>query len=182
MMKGEPAAAPAASVTGPKRRPARGGDDCELFADEPLMDRVGFLIRRLHQIHVALFMQAAEGADITTIQFTVLSVLHQMKEVDQSELASQVSMDRTNISEVVRRLSARGYIAVRINPEHGRKRRVRLTQAGAAFLKQVDRCAHEANRKTVIGLSAGDRRTLVKILQRLVSKQGAFGQTPVRLR
>lgn len=83
------------------------------------MDRVGFLIRRLHQIHGALFTQAAEGVDITTIQFTVLSALHQVKEMDQSELANQVSMDRTNISEVVRRLSARGYVAVRINPEHG---------------------------------------------------------------
>ena len=132
MMKGEPAAAPAASVTGPKRRPARGGDDCELFADEPLMDRVGFLIRRLHQIHVALFMQAAEGADITTIQFTVLLVLHQMKEVDQSELASQVSMDRTNISEVVRRL-ARGYIAVRINPEHGREAACSVDTSGCGL-------------------------------------------------
>ena len=66
-----------------------------------------------------MFTQAAEGVDITTIQFTVLSALREVKEMDQSELANQVSMDRTNISEVVRRLSARGYVAVRINPEHG---------------------------------------------------------------
>lgn len=45
-----------------------------------------------------------------------------------------------------------------------------------AFLKQVDRCAFEANWK-IVGLSAGDRRTLVSILQRLVSKQGAFGHS-----
>jgi len=46
-----------------------------LFADAPLMERFGFLIRRLHQIHIALFMQEVGDLDITTIQFTALSVL-----------------------------------------------------------------------------------------------------------
>jgi hypothetical protein len=75
----------------PSARPAIAS----LFADTPLMKRFGFLIRRLHQIHVALFLQEAKGLDITTIQFTALSVLHQHGEIDQSELAVHVGMDRT---------------------------------------------------------------------------------------
>src|SRR5471032_1100675 len=98
-----------------------------LFADTPLTERVGFLIRRLHQIHVALFVQEAAELDITTIQFTALSVLYQRGEIDQSELAMHVGMDRTNVSDVVRRLLERGYMTVRVNPAHGRRRLIGLT-------------------------------------------------------
>jgi len=98
-----------------------------LFAESPLVERVGFLIRRLHQIHLALFFQEVGDLDITTIQFTALSVLFQRGEIDQSELAVQVGMDRTNVSDVVRRLLERGYVTVRVNPVHGRRRLIGLT-------------------------------------------------------
>src|SRR5258708_12152183 len=109
-----------------------------LFADAPLMERFGFLIRRLHQIHIALFMQEAKDLDITTIQFTALSVLHQLGEIDQSELAVHVGMDRANVSDVVRRLSEKGYVTVRVNPAHGLKPLLFLPREGTAFRKEAD--------------------------------------------
>jgi len=152
------------------------------FADEALMDRVGFLIRRLHQIHVALFVQQADGMDITTIQFTALSVLYQLGEVDQSVLAVQVGMDRTNISEVIRRLASRGYVKVRINPTHGRRRLIRLTPAGLAFLKKADDCARFAQDRTIAPLSPRERRIFADLLRRLVQQQNALGGAPLRLK
>jgi len=152
------------------------------FADEPLMDRVGFLIRRLHQIHVALFVQQADGMDITTIQFTALSVLHQLGEIDQSVLAVQVGMDRTNVSEVVRRLASRGYVKVRINPTHGRRRLIAMTPAGLAFLKKADDCARIAHDRTIAPLSPGERRIFGDLLRRLVQEQNALGRAPLRLK
>jgi DNA-binding MarR family transcriptional regulator len=152
------------------------------FAAEPLMDRVGFLIRRLHQIHVALFVQQADGMDITTIQFTALSVLHQSGEIDQSVLAVQVGMDRTNVSEVVRRLASRGYVKVRINPTHGRRRLIALTPAGLAFLKKADDCARIAQDRTIAPLSPGERRIFADLLRRLVQEQNALGRAPLRLK
>ena len=153
-----------------------------LFADTPLMERVGFLIRRLHQIHVALFVQEAAQLDITTIQFTALSVLYQRGEIDQSELAMQVGMDRTNVSDVVRRLLERGYMTVRINPEHGRRRLIRLTAQGMAFLKKADRCAQRAQERTVAALSGPDRKVFAALLQHLVQEQNSLGRSPLRLK
>src|ERR1700722_10532649 len=118
-----------------------------LFADTPLMERVGFLIRRLHQIHVALFVQEVGELDITTIQFTALSMLYQRGETDQSELAVQIGMDRTNISDVVRRLLERGYLTVRVNPAHGRRRLIGLADKGVAFLRRADQCASRAHER-----------------------------------
>jgi len=130
-----------AAAAGAKALPSVRLATTNLFADAPLMERFGFLIRRLHQIHIALFMQEAEDLDITTIQFTALSVLHQLGEIDQSELAAHVGMDRANVSDVVRRLTDRGYVTVRVNPAHGRKRLLLLTRDGLSFLKIADRCA-----------------------------------------
>jgi MarR family transcriptional regulator, lower aerobic nicotinate degradation pathway regulator len=153
-----------------------------LFADAPLMERFGFLIRRLHQIHVALFMQEAKDLDITTIQFTALSVLHQCGEIDQSELAAQVGMDRTNVSDVVRRLSERGYVTVRVNPAHGRKRLILLTRGGASFLKTADQCALRAQERTVSALAQQDQKVFAGLLRRLVQEQNALGRSPLRLK
>jgi DNA-binding MarR family transcriptional regulator len=154
----------------------------DLFANEPLMERFGFLIRRLHQIHVALFMQEAEDLDITTIQFTALSVLHQRGEIDQSELAAQVGMDRTNVSDVVRRLSERGYVTVRVNPTHGRKRLVLLTAEGTSFLKAADQCALRAQQRTVSALTLSDQKAFAAMLRHLVQEQNALGRSPLRLK
>ena len=146
------------------------------------MERVGFLIRRLHQIHVALFVQAVGELDITTIQFTTLSVLYQRGETDQSELAVQIGMDRTNISDVVRRLLERGYVMVRVNPAHGRRRLIGLTAEGVAFLKRADRSASRAHEQTVAVLDKPDRELFAALLQRLVQEQNALGRSPLHLK
>jgi MarR family transcriptional regulator, lower aerobic nicotinate degradation pathway regulator len=153
-----------------------------LFAGTPLMDRVGFLIRRLHQIHVALFVQEVGELDITTIQFTTLSMLYQRGETDQSELAVQIGMDRTNISDVVRLLLERGYVTVRVNPAHGRRRLIDLTPEGVAFLKRVDQCASRAHERTVAALARPDRELFAALLQRLVQEQNALGRSPLHLK
>jgi DNA-binding MarR family transcriptional regulator len=153
-----------------------------LFADSPLMDRVGFLIRRLHQIHLALFVQEVGDLDLTTIQFTAMSVLHQRGEIDQSALAVQVGMDRTNVSDVVRRLLERGYVTVRVNPVHGRRRLIALTEEGIAFLKLADHCASRAHQRTVEALAEPDRELFARLLQRLVQEQNALGRSPLHLK
>jgi MarR family transcriptional regulator, lower aerobic nicotinate degradation pathway regulator len=153
-----------------------------LFAESALMERVGFLIRRLHQIHLALFVQEVGDLDITTIQFTALSVLFQRGEIDQSELAVQVGMDRTNVSDVVRRLLERGYVTVRVNPAHGRRRLIDLTAEGIAFLKLADGCASRAHERTVASLTESDRKLFAALLQRLVLEQNALGRSPLHLK
>ena len=131
---------------------------------------------------LALFMQEAKNLDITTIQFTALSILHQRGEIDQSELAVQVGMDRTNVSDVVRRLLERGHVTVRVNPAHGRRRLIGLTAAGTAFLKMADRCALRAQERTVAALLEPDQKAFATLLRRLVQEQNTLGRSPLRLK
>ncbi len=59
-----------------------------------LADRPGHLIRRLHQIHVALFLEECGENDLTPVQFGVLTVLVDGAIRDQVTIAAMIGVDR----------------------------------------------------------------------------------------
>ena len=61
----------------------------------PLRQRPGFLIRRLHQIHVALFQQKCADFEITPLQYSLLSALAKRGTADQTTLAADISFTKS---------------------------------------------------------------------------------------
>ncbi len=49
--------------------------------------RLGFLIRLLHQIHLALFAEEREPFGVTPVQFSILSIAAARPGIEQGELA-----------------------------------------------------------------------------------------------
>ena len=82
-------------------------------ADWPLSTRPGFLVRRLHQIHISLFMEACAECRITPLQYSVLSILAASGPTDQTKLAAAVALDRTTTTGIAKRLHA-----PRVNEAH----------------------------------------------------------------
>ena len=72
-----------------------------------LTDRPGHLIRRLHQIHVAMFLEECSAYNLTPIQFGVLTVLDDGKARDQVTIATMIGVDRNTAADVIRRLEKR---------------------------------------------------------------------------
>jgi hypothetical protein len=70
----------------------------------PLDQRPGFLIRRLHQIHVALFQKNCAAFEITPLQYSLLSALAKRGTADQTALAADVAPQQPG------RLSACNYV------------------------------------------------------------------------
>src|SRR5437660_12610062 len=97
----------------------------------PLAQRPGFLIRRLHQIHVALFQETCAGFAITPLQYSLLSALAVRGTADQTTLAADVALDRTTTTGVLKRLQSRNFIERGIDRADRRARICRLTSAGA---------------------------------------------------
>jgi hypothetical protein len=48
------------------------------------------LIRRLHQIHVAIFLEECAAFNITPVQFSLLKALSPGAEMDQATIAMQI--------------------------------------------------------------------------------------------
>ena len=51
----------------------------------PLWSRPGYLIRRLHQIHVALFLEELRDSGLTPVQYGLLTALSFRGELDQKD-------------------------------------------------------------------------------------------------
>ena len=74
------------------------GEDLKLAdADEPapdgyrLQDQIGFILRKAHQRHVAIF--AGHIADLTPPQFAALAKLRDVGETSQNQLGQLIAMD-----------------------------------------------------------------------------------------
>src|SRR6266446_4438111 len=83
-----------------KKRPLRADT---VHSDMPLWGRPGFLLRRLHQIHYALFFEECAGFDITPVQYGLLTTVSLNPDLDQNSLARELGIDRTNVADVLNR-------------------------------------------------------------------------------
>ena len=135
----------------------------------PLERRPGFLIRRLHQIHVALFQEACGEFEVTPLQYSLLSALAARQTADQTTLAADIALDRTTTTGALKRLAARKFVERAVNGEDRRARLCKLTRAGATLLAKIEASARAAHRATLDNLSEREQVAFVDMMQRIVA-------------
>ena len=137
-----------------------------------LDQRPGFLIRRLHQIHVALFSRHCQQFGVTPVQFSLLTALAARGVADQTLLAGDVALDRTTTTGAVKRLQDRGLARRVVNTGDRRARLWSLTKKGAKLLGKMQASVREAHDATIAALEPSERSLLVALLRRLVAAHG----------
>src|ERR1700744_6373685 len=106
----KPAQATPARSAAPATAHAGAAADPSEWRHITLDARPGFLIRRLHQIHVALFIEECAPEGITPVQYSILTALDQMGPSEQIALSNAVGLDRANTADVIARLAERRFI------------------------------------------------------------------------
>src|SRR5580698_5965346 len=134
----------------------------------PLLARPGFLIRRLHQLHCALFFEETRGYDITPVQYSLMTALAVRGELEQNSLALEIGMERSSVAEVVPRMQRRGLITRRRSLEDGRVKLIGLTRKGATLLRRMASAVQRAHDRTIDQLHAPDREWFLLQLIKLV--------------
>ena len=129
----------------------------------------GHLIRRAHQVAVAIFMEETAEFDVTPVQFAILNALLEDPGEDQVTLARKVAFDAATFGSVITRLEARGW--VRREPDAGDRRRKRLwvTEEGAEAARRMKRSVGKVQQRILEPLDEEDRARLVALLDRLVA-------------
>ncbi|WP_213774546.1 MarR family transcriptional regulator [Bradyrhizobium sp. dw_78] len=143
----------------------------------PLEQRPGYLIRRLHQIHVALFQEKCAAFEITPLQYSLLTALAKRGTADQTTLAADIALDRTTTTGALKRLQSRGFVDRSIERRDRRSQICRLTRTGAALLRKMEKSAHAAHLETVADLSKADQRRLIALMQQIVTARSGQRQT-----
>jgi DNA-binding MarR family transcriptional regulator len=146
-----------------------------------LSGRPGFLIRRLHQIHLALFAEECGRFGVTPVQFSLLSVVAGQPGLDQSTLALEVGVDRATTANVLARLEANGLLRRDRDDTDSRVKLVFLTTTGRRMLARMDDPARRAHERTLASLKPADRARFVATLAQLVDAGNEYGRAPMRL-
>jgi DNA-binding MarR family transcriptional regulator len=139
----------------------------------PLEERPGYLIRRLHQIHVALFQEKCAAFEITPLQYSLLTALAKRGTADQTTLAADVVLDRTTTTGALKRLQSRRFVDRVIARHDRRSQTCRLTKSGAALLRKMEKSARAAHLETVADLSKADQARFIAMMQKIVTARSA---------
>lgn len=128
---------------------------------------MGFLLRRAHQRHVAIFTAAVAQSELTPTQFTALLKTVQLGHVTQNLLGRHAAMDPATIQGVVRRLTARGLIRRSRDPLDRRTAVLEATEAGVALIASVVACAHQAHEAALAPLTPEERVQVLALLRKM---------------
>ena len=130
-------------------------------------DQVGYLLRRAHQRHAALFLEGMAEAELTPTQFTALIKTVELGRVTQNHLGRLAAMDPATIQGVVRRLIARGLVRRAPDPMDRRTAVLTPTAEGVALAARAVACARRITEATLLPLDGGERRCLLAQLRKL---------------
>jgi len=144
-----------------------------------LWNRPGFLIRRLHQIHVAMFLEECDDFNITPVQFGVLSVLYDRQSLDQVSIAKQLGVDRNTVADVVRRLERRGLLERPPSLKDKRAKLTRITTEGQTFVDAVQPAMIEAQRRLAKPLNPEEYALLMQLMSKLIQENNDASRAPM---
>ena len=148
-----------------------------LSSEMPLWSRPGYLVRRLHQIHYALFFEECKGFDITPVQYGLLTTLSSNPEIDQNSLGRELGIDRTNVADVLNRLARRGLLERHRSQHDKRMVLARLTPAGEKITKDMYASMQRAQERLLKPLLPPQRTAFVVTLIRLIDGNNHLGRT-----
>ena len=143
-----------------------------------LAARPGFLIRRMHQIHLALFAEECSGFDITPVQYSIMTVAGAQPGLEQARLADEVGVDRATLANVVARLEGKGVLRRTRSRTDKRLKLVSLAPRGDRLIEKMRKAVQRAHDRTVVALPPGERAMFVKLLVQLVDAQNESGRAP----
>jgi DNA-binding MarR family transcriptional regulator len=147
----------------------------------PLWSRPGYLLRRLHQSHIALVLEECKAFRLTPVQYGLLTALAVRGALDQVSLAEELGLDRTTAAEVLRRLETRRLVARKPNPRDRRARLARITPRGRALTAAMFTGMQRAQDRMCSPLSQKERDVFMATLVRLIEANNEYGRGALRI-
>jgi MarR family transcriptional regulator, lower aerobic nicotinate degradation pathway regulator len=145
-----------------------------------LVRRPGFLVRRLHQIFVAMYLQNCERFGTTPAQSSIMQVLDAQPGIDQAALAGEIGLDRTTTSNVLSRLETRGIVTRELDDSDRRTKRTYLTPHGKSLLNEMQQSINAAHSQLLGPLDRAEREQFLALLLRLVQENNDKGRSALK--
>lgn len=145
-----------------------------------IWDRPGYLVRRLHQIHVAMFLDKVADGSMTPIQYGLLSILATRPNIDQFTIGEELGLDRANVAGILKRLESRKLISRIVDDENRRRKLCVATSKGIALVKQHEKAMKDCQSQLLSPISVPEREVFMELLSRLVEGNNDSSRTSLR--
>jgi DNA-binding MarR family transcriptional regulator len=130
----------------------------------------GHLIRRAHQLAVAIFMEETADYGVTPVQFAILNALMEDPGEDQVTLAGKVAFDAATFGSVIGRLEAKGWVRRKPDAQDKRRKLLWVTPEGERAAMSMKRAVAKAQARILGPLEGAERDQLLKLLGKLVAR------------
>ncbi len=133
---------------------------------------VGHLLRRSQQRAVDLFVEEVGEDGPTPRQFAVLLSVHQNPGISQTDLVRMTGVDRSTLTEILRRLGRRGLIRRERQAGDRRTNALHLTVEGLTAMESAIDAVERAQERILAPIPAGERRAAMRVLEKLAGLDG----------
>jgi DNA-binding MarR family transcriptional regulator len=137
-------------------------------------DSVLHFLHRAGQRADRLFARNA-GNGLTLPQLMILQVVAERSDQSQIEIAAATGIDRSSITDLVKRLVRYGWLQRRRTKRDTRAYAVRLTQEGKRILSMAIPAARATEEFLLTSYSAAQRRSFRQILKSLALETAVHG-------
>jgi MarR family transcriptional regulator, lower aerobic nicotinate degradation pathway regulator len=144
------------------------------------LEMPGHLIRRLHQISFALFVDQARAFDVTPVQYAALAAINNHPGIDQTTLSNVIAFDRTTIGDVVGRLEKKKLIRRKNGALDRRTKSLHITPEGERLIRHIAPAVAATQRLILEPLKPGERSAFLQMLKHLVHLNNARSRAPMR--
>jgi DNA-binding MarR family transcriptional regulator len=130
-------------------------------------ERPGFLLRKAHQVAVAVFADEVGGLGLTPPQHNALSAIASDPGLTQSALGAMVGYDRATVGALMAGMETKKLIVRRHSAEDKRVWTLHLTARGERLLRAVAANMERINERIVAPLKPAERKTFIRLLSRI---------------
>jgi DNA-binding MarR family transcriptional regulator len=160
-----------------RRRGAASADPLD-----ELYHRPGFMIRRVHQIAVSLFMEETGPLKVTNRQYGILFVLRHRPGIDQISVANLLGLDRSTTGMVLNKLEHDGLISRSVEAADRRRHSMSLTRSGEYMLDKLAVPASRAQTRVLSVFTRHEQALFLGLLSKLISEFNESTRIPLKSR
>ena len=138
-----------------------------MIRDRSIKETTGFTLAKVCRAHRGKVGELLAEVGLHVGQEMVLIELWREDGLRGGELAERLGVEPPTVTKMLRRLERCGLVSRRQDSEDARSFRVYLTDEGRALEEPVVLCWERVEEKALAGMSAGERRSLHRLLTKV---------------
>jgi DNA-binding MarR family transcriptional regulator len=128
---------------------------------------IGYNARRAALAVIEVFLDRMSIYDLRPVDFSVLSLVMHNPGITSRQLCTTLGILPPNLVGMVSNLEKRELIVRRPHPRDGRAMGLHLTPAGQKLMRDAERTAAELEAQAASRLTAGEVKTLIRLLKKI---------------